>query len=79
MHAERHRRIDGGHPHPRSIEVHGAHLQDGGADFSTVPAKKEFTRLRQHKAQPKGRSFKEMHWIIMVFNGQLRGAHHHKR
>jgi hypothetical protein len=50
---------------------------DGWTGYT--PVKKQFTNLKQEKALPKGKNFKEMHRIIMGFKGWLRGVHHHAR
>ncbi len=43
------------------------------------PLKAKFKNLKQEKAEPKAKNFKEMHRIIMGFKGWLRGVHHQAR
>ena len=59
----------------QTIDAQANVRTDGWTGYT--PLKKQFKNLRQEKAQPKGRNFKEMHRIIMGFKGWLRGVHHH--
>lgn len=61
----------------QTIDTKAKVRTDGWTGYA--PTKKTFRSLRQEKAQPKGRNFKEMHRIIMNFKGWLRGVHHHAR
>jgi len=40
------------------------------------PVKKSFKNLKQEKSEKKGKSFPQMHRVIMGFKGWLRGMHH---
>jgi hypothetical protein len=61
----------------KTIDKNANVRTDGWTGYT--PLKKQFKNLKQQKAEPKGKNFKEMHRVIMGFKSWLRGVHHQAR